>query len=167
LDSIGPLSAQVKNAASDLRTGLLARRGARKTPPSYASVADALAARVGSFGITAEQALGIVERGTVAGAPASTPWRWRTDPRLTQPSPTRFSEAQVVAAISAIQAPTMIVLAQPRAQFLDGEIFEARLSAYRATRLLQVLGNHHFHVLADCADTPDWLSAVGEFLAEV
>ncbi len=147
LDSIGPLSAAPTTFSGDLRKGLIARRSAKKSIPSYPDPQSALAARVGAFGITELQAAPIVERGIVQGNDGL--WRWRSDARLTQPSPTRFSEAQVLNAISEIRAPTLVVLAEPRASFFEGSTVGARLAAFGNAEIINLHGTHHLHVCPD------------------
>ena len=147
LDSIGPLSAAPTTFSGDLRKGLIARRSAKKSIPSYPDPQSALAARVGAFGITELQAAPIVERGIVQGNDGL--WRWRSDARLTQPSPTRFSEAQVLNAISEIRAPTLVILAEPRASFFEASTVDARLAAFGNAEIINWHGTHHLHVCPD------------------
>ena len=149
LDSIGPLSAAPTTFSSDMRRGLLARRAPKKPAPTYPDQQSALAARTGAIGITEAQAAPIVERGLVQSSDGL--WRWRSDARLTQPSPTRFSEAQVLNAISEIRAPTLVVLAEPRASFFEAATVAGRLAAFKNADVLNVEGNHHLHVLPDAA----------------
>jgi pimeloyl-ACP methyl ester carboxylesterase len=147
LDSIGPLSAAPNTFSHDLRRGLLARRAPKKSIPSYPDQQSALAARTGAIGITELQAAPIVERGIVHMSDGL--WRWRSDARLTQPSPTRFSEAQVLNAISEIRAPALVILAEPRASFFEASTVDARLAAFANAEIVNVQGNHHLHVCPD------------------
>jgi pimeloyl-ACP methyl ester carboxylesterase len=158
LDSLGPLSAEPNSFAQDLSRGLLARRAPRKLAPVYPDVETALNARVGAFGISELQARPIVARGISEGSDGQ--WRWRSDARLTLPSPSRFSEAQVLNAIAAIRAPTLIVLAEPRANFLDGPKLDARLAAYASAQMVSMPGNHHLHVFP----APDLVAHVAGFI---
>ena len=149
LDSIGPLSATPNTFSSDMRRGLLARRTPKKSVPAYPDQQSALAARTGAIGITEAQAAPIVERGIVQESDGR--WRWRSDARLTQPSPTRFSEAQVLNAISEIRAPALVILAEPRASFFEATTVDGRLAAFKNAEILNVQGNHHLHVCPDAA----------------
>ena len=149
LDSIGPLSATPNTFSSDMRRGLLARRTPKKSVPAYPDLQSALAARTGAIGITEAQAAPIVERGIVQESDGR--WRWRSDARLTQPSPTRFSEAQVLNAISEIRAPALVILAEPRASFFEATTVDGRLAAFKNAEILNVQGNHHLHVCPDAA----------------
>lgn len=154
IDSIGPLSAPEARFASDLRAGILARHTAKRRS-SYGSVDAALDAREGAMGITRAQAQPIVRRGLARFRDASGEhrWRWRSDPRLTQPSPTRLSEAQVLQAISALSMPCLLVLAEPRTAFFDNALGLNRLETFRASgsQILNFSGNHHLHVLPEAA----------------
>ena len=69
----------------------------------------------------------------------------------TQPSPTRFSEAQVLNAISEIRAPALVILAEPRASFFEAATVDGRLAAFKNAEVLNVQGNHHLHVCPDAA----------------
>ncbi len=149
LDSIGPLSAAPNTFTSDLRRGLLARHAPKKSVPTYPDQQSALTARTGAIGITQAQAAPIVERGIVQADDGL--WRWRSDARLTQPSPTRFSEAQVLNAISEIRAPVLVILAEPRASFFEAASVNARLAAFKNAEILNLHGNHHLHVSPDAA----------------
>lgn len=149
LDSIGPLSAAPNTFSHDLRRGLLARRAPKRSAPSYRDPQSALAARIGAIGITEQQAAPIVERGIGQGGDGL--WRWRSDARLTQPSPSRFSEAQVLNAINEIRAPVLVILAEPRASFFEASTVDARLAAFKNAEILNVPGNHHLHVCPDVA----------------
>ncbi len=159
LDSIGPLSAAPTTFSSDLRKGLTARRNAKKPVPNYPDLQSALTARVGSFGITESQAAPIVERGIAQGTDSL--WRWRSDARLTQPSPTRFSEAQVLNAISEIHAPALVILAEPRASFFDPATVAGRLNALSNAEIFNMQGTHHLHVCPE----PALIAKVAGFLA--
>lgn len=145
LDSIGPLSGSAEQFSADIRKGLLARRSvAQKVMPSYASVAQAVAARTGSFGISANAARVIVQRGLVKRAGR---YFWRTDPRLTTPSISRITEPQVLQAISTISAPTIIVLAEPRSSFLDTPLIEHRFAHFKHAKIITIPNsNHHLHL---------------------
>lgn len=164
LDSLGPVASQPSNFATDLRRGLLARRKvADKQLPVYGSVADALAARVRADNLGGgaikppEVAQAMVERGL---KPVPGGWTWRTDPRLTTPSPSRFGEPQVLSAIAAIRAPILVVLAEPRANFLSGPYAETRLAALSGAQIERIPGGHHVHL----EQTGAVASLINEFL---
>jgi pimeloyl-ACP methyl ester carboxylesterase len=160
LDSIGPLSGSAENFSSDMRKGLLARRSVQqKILPSYASIDEAVAARTGSFGISAQATRVIVKRGLVKRGER---YFWRTDPRLTTPSVSRITEPQVLQAIAAISAPTLLVLAQPRSAFLASALIENRMAQFKNAQVVEIPdSNHHLHL----DSMPEVLPKVSEFLA--
>lgn len=163
IDSLGPLSAPEDRFASDLRSGLLARHSSKRRGV-YASVEAALDAREGALEITRAQALPIVQRGLVHATAEANGWQWRSDPRLTQPSPTRLSEAQVLHAIAALSSMScLVLLAAPRTSFLDNAIGAQRLEHFQAigARIVHLPGNHHLHVLP----TQELIDVVQDFLA--
>jgi pimeloyl-ACP methyl ester carboxylesterase len=145
LDSAGPLSAPEANFSADLKKALLARRALKsKAMPSYPVLEAAINARTGTLGISRRAATPIVKRGTklVKGS-----YQWRSDQRLTLPSLSRLSEPQVLQALTSLQAPTLMLLAEPRSAFLDNETVEARLKLWpKLTRLSVPHANHHFHL---------------------
>lgn len=145
LDSIGPLSGSAEQFSSDIRKGLLARRSvAQKILPSYASLDEAVAARTGWFGISAQAARVIVKRGLLKRGER---YFWRTDPRLTTPSVNRITEPQILQAIAAISAPTLMVLAQPRSTFLASPLIENRLAHFKNAKIVEIpASNHHLHL---------------------
>lgn len=144
IDSIGPIAGTPESFASDLRKGLLARHRPSSKKPSYASIEEATQARLGQFGIESEQIRQFIERCLQVEGDG---WTWRSDSRLMKPTPIRMTEPQVLSAINAIQAPTLLILATPRTVFLDSPPINARLEHWRKkAQLIEILGNHHLHL---------------------
>lgn len=162
IDSLGPLSAPETRFATDLRAGLLARHSSKRRG-RYGSFEAALDAREGALDITRAQAFPIVQRGLAKTADEPGGWQWRSDPRLTQPSPVRLTEAQVHNAIAALSMPCLVLLAEPRTAFLDNGIGTQRLERFQAmgAQVRHLPGNHHLHVLP----TDELIDEVQRFLA--
>ncbi len=143
IDVLGPVTGDPAQFGADLRRGLAARRTVwNKQLPVYADIDAAIAAREGSFGIPADAARPIVERGLRA---VDGGFSWRTDPRLMTPSPTRFYEPQVLQAISQLTTPTMIFLATPRTMFLNDAKQQLRKETYQNADIIELPGVHHLH----------------------
>jgi pimeloyl-ACP methyl ester carboxylesterase len=122
-----------------------ARRGLRgKALPTYATFEEALAARLASGdyahpdGIRHVVARGLAQRGDGR-------WAWRTDPRLTLPSPMRLTPGQARAVRDAIAAPTRVVVAR-RGIARDPEYAAVVRDLSPRIERVEVDGYHHVHL---------------------
>jgi pimeloyl-ACP methyl ester carboxylesterase len=95
-----------------------------------------------------------VERGLrqVAGG-----WQWRSDPRLTQPSPLRLAEAQIHALLRGIATPTSLLLAEPATSYLPGAPMQQRANCVADIRVRHMVGGHHLHLEHPDA-VADWIA---------
>jgi pimeloyl-ACP methyl ester carboxylesterase len=145
LDAIGPLSAPTDRYAADLRAGIAARHKVASDKPSYATLDAAVQARTGHFGIEREQVLQFIERSLLTTEQGLT---WRSDSRLMRPSPMRFCEAQIENCINAIQAPTLMLMSNPRSSFLQSPVLTQRLACWQArgSQIVEVEANHHLQL---------------------
>lgn len=155
IEALGPLTAEAAEAP-ELLAQAIARAGqaGRRPAPVYASLEEALAARCAAGHLSPSAARPLVERGTVAGEDGL---RWRTDPRLRLPSPYRLTEAQVLAFLEAIAAPTAVIVAEHGLLVRHPEFLERRVAALRDARVHRLPGNHHLH-LEDAAPVAGLLS---------
>lgn len=80
------------------------------------------------------------------GVHALTHLSWSSDPRLTLPSATRLSEEQLADILPAIAAPTLLVLAEPHAPYLQPEMVAARIALLRDIEVVRMAGTHHLHL---------------------
>lgn len=71
---------------------------------------------------------------------------WRTDKRLRLDSLMRFHEEQVLAAITAIRSPTLLIRAEHMAAFFNVETYQARLAAHHWLQVVTLPGGHHLHL---------------------
>jgi pimeloyl-ACP methyl ester carboxylesterase len=71
---------------------------------------------------------------------------WSSDPQLTIPSPTRLTEEQLAAVLPAIAAPTLLVLAEPHAPYLQPEVMNARVALVGDIEVVRLAGTHHLHL---------------------
>jgi pimeloyl-ACP methyl ester carboxylesterase len=109
----------------------------------FRSVEQAVAARSVVSGLPAELAQPIVERGLIE---AEGGWRWRSDPRLTRPSPTRLAETQVRALLLGIVAPTALLLAEAATPYLPSDLMQARAACVANIAVSHLHGGHHLHL---------------------
>ena len=133
------------------------RADARERTPLrvFTSIAQAISARTQVSGLPAELARPIVERGLIA---VEGGWQWRSDPRLTRPTPLRLAEAQIHALLRGIVAPTALLLAQPAATYLPTDAMQRRANCVADIRLTHMAGGHHLH-LEHAQAVAQWINA--------
>lgn len=149
IESLGPLTWPDADYPAVLRRALLEQRAARqRTPPRYADVEPLIRARMEANGLDRAQAWLLLERNLDFDGSA---WTWRSDPRLRWQSPHRSSEGQVLAAVAAITAPTLVLLCDPPTPYLSGAAMERRIAHLRHGRVRRLPGVHHLHLSTTAA----------------
>jgi pimeloyl-ACP methyl ester carboxylesterase len=103
----------------------------------------ALAARLQATPMREADARLIVERNLQA-VPGG--WSWRSDPRLRLPSSTRLPEAAIRAILQAIDAPTLLVAAEPSPPYFPPSLRAERIACLRDASLHVLEGGHHVHM---------------------
>src|SRR3990167_7244731 len=145
IEALGPISGKAEEAGSRLRTAVKARRAldGGKTPRVIPALDAAVAARLAVSQMSTEAATLIVERNlrSVAGG-----YAWRSDPRLTLPGHVRTDEAVIHGWIRAIEAPTLVIAADPAPVYFTPEARDARVAQLQDGRCEVVSGGHHLHV---------------------
>ena len=71
---------------------------------------------------------------------------WSSDPRLTLPSFTRLTEAQVADLVAGIECPVRLIHADPAQPYLPDPVRRAHASALRDGELVVIPGGHHLHM---------------------
>ena len=145
VEALGPLTAAPDAALAQLR-GALEQRAefpARRPLRVFAHIEAAIAARVAANGLSEAAARALVERGIRA---VDGGYVWSSDPRLTLASPQRFTEAQILAMLSGIEAPTLLILATPATSYLPTAMMEARAAQVADMRIVRLAGQHHLHL---------------------
>jgi pimeloyl-ACP methyl ester carboxylesterase len=138
----------------------------------FATIDEAIDARVRLGHLSKEAARCIVERGVnavdvrhesghsdggdtqrigdttaiVEAKPSLSGLSWSSDPQLTLASPTRLTEQQLAAVLPAITAPTVLVLAEPHAPYLQPAMMEARIGLVADIEVVRLSGTHHVHL---------------------
>lgn len=146
LDGCGPFY-----ATDDIRERLmlykdgLKRVRAHRSPHTYGSVAEAVAARLHQGDLTESSAQLIVERGL---RPKGAGYVFRHDPKLRLPTAHRFGKAQVESFFKHIHCPVLLLLASKG--LLDRDEVATRAAHVRDWQQGVVAGGHHFHM--DAAD---------------
>lgn len=164
LDLLGPLSRSVGSSGQNLLKGLKSRekylqRQLRGTQKVYGSLEDCIAARLrsikawpGQQRLTDLSARRLVQRGAEAANENGDGWRFRHDVRLNSPSPSYYTEEQVLALLQRIETPCLLIEAEgPYAWPRDPKWWTARKAAVRGLQSRPLFGGHHLHLDEDTA----------------
>lgn len=147
VEGLGPLGGPAESAGTRLREAITARRAldARRedTPRLIKDIDTALAARLQATPMREADARLIVERNL---QPVPGGWSWRSDPRLLLPSSTRLPEAAIRAILQAIDAPTLLIAAEPSPPYFPPALRAERVACLRNVRLHVLEGGHHVHM---------------------
>lgn len=145
IEALGPLTTTLDDALPQLRRALdqHAAFSARRPLRVFATLDEAIAARVAANDLSAGAARALVERGVTA---VDGGYSWSSDPRLTLASPQRYTEAQVLAMLGAIRAPTLLLLAEPATHYLPTPMMDARAARVAGIVVERLAGGHHLHL---------------------
>jgi len=144
IEALGPMSLPAEQILAHLQRSL-GERGQTGTLRVFASEEDAAKARMRGNGLSLsrEAAMALIGRGTMAVAGGVS---WSSDQRLTLTSPTRYTEEQIQSVLSGIQAPTLLVLAEPSPPFLTAAMIAGRSACVPGIRIVRIPGSHHLHL---------------------
>ncbi|HEY0233119.1 MAG TPA: alpha/beta hydrolase [Dokdonella sp.] len=158
VEALGPLTVAPDEALAQLRRALEQRAEfpARRPLRVFAHLETAIAARAAANGLSEAAARALVERGVRA---VDGGYVWSSDPRLTLASPQRFTEVQILAMLTAIKAPTLLILATPATSYLPTAMMEARAAQVADIRIARLAGQHHLHL----EDAPAVAGAIRAF----
>ena len=143
IEGLGPLADDGSQTLARWRDAHAQRQISRRPPRVFASIDDAIAARVAAGGLDVDEARPIVERNLreAAGGHA-----WRSDPRLRLATPLRIEETQLRRVITGITAPTLLLLADPATPYLPPVLMDARAACVADIRVAHIAGPHHLHI---------------------
>jgi pimeloyl-ACP methyl ester carboxylesterase len=145
VEALGPLTASPENTLAQLKRGLYERSAFanRRALRVFRDLDAAIEARAMASGFSREVAHALVERGVeqVEGG-----YVWSSDPRLTLTSAQRYSEAQVLAMLEGIRAPTLLILAEPATSYLPETMMRERAAEVANIEVAHVAGHHHLHL---------------------
>ena len=160
IDGLLPFTAEAEQAPAKLGEALRAQLAlAAKRKPVYADAQQAVRARMQGVGAVSREAASLlVERGLQA-VPGG--YTWRSDSRLTLPSPLRLSRAQALAFARAVQCPARLLLAEGGLLQAQPDIAE-RLQGL-PVEVQRLPGGHHLH-LDDQAGALAVAHSLGPFL---
>ncbi len=143
IDGLGPYSADPAKAPEQLTRSIMQMSGlADKCAPVYPDLNTMIEARVRVGDLGHASARCLVERNSQA---CEEGMRWTTDPRLTLASPVYLTEEQVLAHLSAIQAPALLINAD-QGTISRREGIELRYAAVANLQVKTLPGGHHLHM---------------------
>lgn len=143
IEGLGPFGDNGSHTLQRFRDAFAPRSGNARPLRVFHGIAQAAGARSMASGLPAELAQPIVERGLIE---TDGGWRWRSDPRLTQPSPVRLAESQIHALLRGIEAPTALLLARPATSYLPSAPMQARVDCVPGISVSHMAGGHHLHL---------------------
>jgi pimeloyl-ACP methyl ester carboxylesterase len=146
IEALGPLAGDIDQALPQLRRALSQRAALRgKELRVFADIGEAERARMLANDLSQDAARILVGRG-VRAVPGG--FVWSSDARLTLASPMRYGEAQILALLEGIRAPTLLILAQPPPVFLNEDMVGARIARVPGIEVVRLPGHHHLHLEA-------------------
>ena len=159
IEALGALAEAPERTAIRMREAVAAARALpRKSLRVFPLLEPAIRARMQANALSEPVARLLVERGTrqVEGG-----FVWSSDPRLTLPSFTRLTEAQVRDLVAGIECPVRVIHATPAQPYLPDPVRRAHAAALRDGELIVIPGGHHLHM----EQPAEVAAAIGDFLA--
>lgn len=143
IEGLGPLADDGSATLARWRDAHAPRVTSRRPPRVFAAIEDAVSARVAAGGLDADEARAIVVRNLreVEGG-----FAWHSDARLRLATPLRIDEPQIRRLLVGIEAPTLLLLAEPATPYLPTAGIEARASCVADIRITRITGPHHLHI---------------------
>lgn len=159
IEALGALAEVPERTTARMRDAVAAARALpKKTLRVFPALEPAIRARMQANALSEPVARLLVERGTRAAEGGFT---WSSDPRLTLPSFTRLTEAQVADLVAGIECPVRLIHADPAQPYLPDPVRRAHASALRDGELVVIPGGHHLHM----EQPADVAAAIGDFFA--
>lgn len=154
IEALGPIAGVSDEAGPRLRDAVKARRALDTDKPQrvIADLDSAVAARLAASRMSDASARLIVARNL---RPVDGGFVWRSDARLTLPTHVRTDEAFIRSWIRAIEAPTLVIAADPPPRYFDASLRAQRLVELRQGQLHVLGGGHHLHM-----EQPEAVAAV-------
>lgn len=155
IDGLMPYTGEADSAPQKLGEALKAQMAlAGKRKPVYVQFDRAVEARMRGVGAVSREAAELLAQRGLMPVPGG--FTWRTDSRLTLPSPLRLTRAHAQAFVRALQCPTSLVLAEQGMLHAQPEL--SGLLAALPVSLARLPGGHHLHLddeagaqlVADC-----------------
>ncbi len=147
IDGLIPYTGEADTAPQKLGEALKAQLAlAGKSKPVYAEFDRAVQARMRGVGAVSREAAELLAQRGLMPVPGG--YTWRTDSRLTLPSPLRLTQAHALAFVRSLQCPATLVMAQQGMLLAQPSI--TQLVADLPIDVVQLPGGHHLHLDDDC-----------------
>jgi len=155
IDGLIPYTGEADTAPQKLGEALKAQLAlAGKSKPVYAEFDQAVQARMRGVGAVSREAAELLAQRGLMPVPGG--YTWRTDSRLTLPSPLRLTQAHALAFVRSLQCPAKLVMAQQG--MLLAQPSMTQLVEGLPIEVSQLPGGHHLHLdddegaglVADC-----------------
>ena len=144
IEALGPLSRSAEETLTQLQRAMTDwQRAANRRLRVFADPSGAITARMQANNLSREAATALIERGI---KPVDGGYSWSSDPRLTQASALRLSEAQVLNVLAGIDSPTLLLAADTSVDHVDPLLFEQRIRAVSGIEVVTLPGGHHLHL---------------------
>lgn len=145
IEALGAVATPPESTLAQLRRALTqARELASKPLRVFATVDEAIEARVKASGLSFAAASTLVLRGI---KPVTGGYSWSTDPRLTLASAQRFTEPQILDILRGIRSPTLVILApDSKVKPVSEAAFSERIAAVERIEVRRLPGGHHLHL---------------------
>lgn len=143
IEGLGTLADDDAYVLTRWREAHAQRIAARRKLRVFATIEDAVAARVAAGGLDADEARPIIARNLRRTADG---YAWRSDPRLRLTTPLRIEESQARRVLAGIDAPTLLLLAEPATPYLPSDLLAARAACVGAILVQHMAGPHHLHI---------------------
>jgi pimeloyl-ACP methyl ester carboxylesterase len=161
IEGLGPATSAPADAPSILRRALADARRAESSPAArYATLEEAVRARMTAGKLAEPAARALCERGLRRSDDGS--YVWRSDRRLRSGSRLRLTEDHTLAFIRAMTVPTLLIRGVPGLP-IEERAQSARIAAHPDLRVRVVTGGHHLH-MEDAA--PAVAELIDEFLGD-
>ena len=145
IEALGPIAGIAEEAGQRLRQAVSARRylANDKAARIIPDLETAVKARLAASNMSPDAATLIVQRNLQA---VSGGYVWRSDPRMMLPTHVRADESFIRSWIRAIEAPTLVIAADPAPIYFTPEQRAARLAELKNGQLAVIAGGHHLHM---------------------
>lgn len=147
LDALGFITAAESRTDEQLRQGILSRhkqkaKRQQSFPEKTFSLEQAINARMMASGLAEGLAKLLVKRSIIKKAQG---YRWRTDRRLREVSPQRYSRAQGQRLICAIKAPVLLIRASKGLDMIEQALVDYQ-HLFQQLTVHTFEGEHHLHM---------------------
>ena len=149
IEALGALAEAPEHTVARMREAVAAHRAiAGKQLRVFPDIETAVrarmhAGRVPGSGLDVPLVRLLVERGVVQ---VDGGFVWSSDPRLTLPTLTRMTEAQVESLVAGIECPTKVIFGEPAQPYLPDDLRRRRAALLPHGELVVMPGGHHLHM---------------------